>query len=62
MQPSTDHTNEFFREQARQLQSKGHSPEAGAEVVVEAMKACSEALQKFLERCMDAEAPKGEQP
>ena len=55
MQPSTDHTDEFFREQVRQLQSKGHSPETAAEIVVEAMKACSEALRKVLERCENGE-------
>jgi hypothetical protein len=50
MQPSTDHTDEFFREQVRQLQSQGHSPEAAGKIVVEAMRACSEVLQKLLER------------
>jgi hypothetical protein len=55
MQPSTDHTDEFFREQVRQLQSQGHSPEAAGKIVVEAMRACSEALQKLLERCENGE-------
>jgi hypothetical protein len=55
MQPSTDHTDEFFWEQVRQLQPQGHSPEAAAKIVAETMRACSEALQKLLERCMDGE-------
>ena len=55
MQPSTDHTDEFFREQVRQLQVQGHLPEAASEIVVQAMKACSEALQKLLERCENGE-------
>jgi hypothetical protein len=48
-------TDEFFREQVRQLQSKGHSPEAAAEIVVEAMRAYSQALRKLLERCENGE-------
>jgi hypothetical protein len=62
MPQSTDHTDDFFREQVDQLRAKGYSPEAAAGIVVEAMRACSEALQKLLERCMDGEAPKGERP
>ncbi len=62
MQPSTDHTDEFFQEQVHQLQAKGHSPEAAAEIVAEAMKALSEGLQKLLERCMDGETPEGGEP
>jgi hypothetical protein len=55
MQPSTDHTDDFFHEQVRQLQDQGHSPEAAAEIVAEAMKACSEACRKLLERCENGE-------
>ena len=55
MRPSNDHTDEFFREQVRQLQSQGRSPEAAAKIVAEAMRACSEALQKLLERCENGE-------
>jgi uncharacterized protein YoaH (UPF0181 family) len=62
MNPSTDHTDEFFQEQVRQLQANGHSPEAAAQIVAEAMKTLSEGLQKLLERCMDEEAPKGGEP
>jgi hypothetical protein len=55
MNPSNDHTDEFFQEQLRQLQAKGYSPEKATEIVVEAMKACSEACQKLLERCENGE-------
>jgi hypothetical protein len=55
MQPSTDHTDVFFHEQVDQLRARGYSPEAAAEIVVEAMRACSEALQKLLERCENGE-------
>jgi hypothetical protein len=55
MQPSTDHTDEFFLEQVRQLQDQGHSPEAASEIVVQAMKACWEALQTLLERIESGE-------
>jgi hypothetical protein len=55
MQSSTEPTDYFFREQVDQLRAKGHSPEAAAEIVVEAMKACSEALRKLLERCENGE-------
>jgi hypothetical protein len=55
MSPSIDHSDEFFREQVDQLRAKGHSPEAAADIVAEAMKACSEALQKLLERCENGE-------
>ena len=50
MQPSPDHTDEFFLEQVRQLQTKGHSPEAAAEIVANSMSAVSDALGKLLER------------
>jgi hypothetical protein len=45
----SDQTDDFFREQVRQLQSKGHSPEAVAEIVVQVMK------QKLLEQCENGE-------
>jgi hypothetical protein len=51
----SDQTDDFFREQVRQLQAQGHSPEAVAEIVVQVMKACSEALQKLLEQCENGE-------
>ena len=35
----SDQTGDFFQEQVRQLQSQGHSPEAAAKIVVEAMRA-----------------------
>jgi hypothetical protein len=51
----SDQTDDFFREQVRQLQAEGHSPEAGAEIVAQAMRACSEALAKLLERAENGE-------
>jgi hypothetical protein len=37
--PSIHHTDEFIQKQVQQLQAQGHSPEAAAKIVVEAMRA-----------------------
>jgi len=63
MQPSTDHTDEFFREQLGQLQAKGYSPEKATEILLQAQKAVLLALQKLLERCENGEPlTEGERP
>jgi hypothetical protein len=55
MQSKSDHNDEFIQKQVQQLQAQGQSPEAAADVVVQAMKACSEALQNLLERAENGE-------
>jgi hypothetical protein len=63
MSPSSDHSDEFCREQLRQLQAKGHSPERAAEILLQAQEAVLEACQKLLERCENGEPlPEQERP
>jgi hypothetical protein len=63
MNPPIDHSDEFFREQFRQLQAKGYSPERATESLLQAQKAVLEACQKLLERCENGEPlPEQERP
>jgi hypothetical protein len=47
--------DDFFHEQADQLQAKGHSPAEAADILLQAQKPILEACQKLLERCETGE-------
>ena len=51
MNPPIDDSDQFFREQLRQLRAKGYSPDEAADILLRAQKAALEACQKLLERC-----------
>lgn len=54
--PPIDHSDDFLREQLRQLQAQGRTPEAAAEIVAKSMKAVSDSLGKLLERIESGES------
>jgi len=49
MNPSSDQSDEFLREQLRQLRAKGHAPEEAADILLQAQKAILGACQKLLD-------------
>jgi uncharacterized protein YoaH (UPF0181 family) len=55
MPSSTEHFDQFFREQLHQLRSKGHSSEEAADILLQAQRAILEACQKLLERTENGE-------